>query len=130
MSLISRKHNLSQSVGTNLDIIAILMENSDFLTFYHIYMKDPVNIKVAVLFLKLYEEIQKRFPKITKEEKLALLQRMICTNKYRDKLRETIQTFFCGNASLSLEDARSSDTNQNKNEQHILPINQLESNSL
>lgn len=63
--------------GGNLKIIADLMENDQFREFYVENFRTLSDVKIVVLFFKMYERIEQLNPDLTKYEKISLLNKII-----------------------------------------------------
>lgn len=69
--------------GGNLRMIADLMENNEFREFYDKNFNNVSDVKIVVLFLKMYERIEQLNPELTKYEKISLLNKIICNSQTR-----------------------------------------------
>lgn len=63
--------------GGNLKMIVDLMENKQFREFYDENFKSLSDVKIVVLFLKMYERLEELNPNLTKYEKISLLSKII-----------------------------------------------------
>jgi hypothetical protein len=82
----------------------IIMENNDFRVFYENYFKDFSDIKVVILYMKLYETIKKEYKdkynyEIENEMIVFLLRELINEKSSRKYIFESFQNYIEGKNS-------------------------------
>ena len=84
--------------------IANLMEHPEFREFYNTHFTDWYDIKTIVMFLKLYEEIEKRSSiSLSGYQKIDILDRLIKNEEIRHKIcKESLDS---SNHTLSLSNS-------------------------
>ena len=71
----------------NYKAIANLMEHPEFRQFYNKYLSDSHNIKTIIMFLKLYEEIEKySLTPLTGYQKIYILDKIMKNSELRRKI--------------------------------------------
>lgn len=67
--------------------LANLMEHPEFREFYNEYMKDLEDAKVVLMFMKLYDEIEKHATTpLTPFEKISIMKNIIDNGETRHRL--------------------------------------------
>ena len=75
----------------NYRIIANLMEHPEFRQFYNKHFSNWEDVKTSIMFLKLYEEIEKlSLTPLNGYQKLDILNRIINTGELRQKVCQEI----------------------------------------
>ena len=75
------KHN------ENYKNIANVMEHPEFRKFLKLYFSDPDKIKFILLFLNLYEDIERNSPiELNGYQKIAILDKLIKNSDFRQQL--------------------------------------------
>ena len=76
----------------NYRVIANVMEHPEFRYFYNKYFSTKIDIKTTILFLKLYEKIEKDAPvELNGYQKISILDKIINDSK----IRQEISINFC-----------------------------------
>lgn len=65
------------SENKNLRTLVNLLEHPEFASFVHNNTQDWTDVKTIVLYIKIYQMIEKRFPNISPYKKLAILKKII-----------------------------------------------------
>lgn len=85
----------------NYRYIANFMENPDFRQFYNNNFSNWIDVKNIVMFLKLYEEIEKRsVTPLTSYEKLDILDKIIKNGEMRKKVCQEITEWSKGENNI------------------------------
>ena len=82
--------------------IVNLMEHPEFRKLFKAHFFDWNNIKVMVMFMKLYEHIEKSTIKLNGYQKLYLLDKIMKTRHIRQQLVTEIQTWTNENSNKLL----------------------------
>ncbi len=84
--------------------LANFMEHPEFREFYDIYMKDWNSVKLIMLFMKTYEEIEKQFKNtISPYQKISILKDIFDNSEMRQKLCQSIISAEKENESVSTQ---------------------------
>lgn len=75
--------------NTNYQMIALFMEHPEFRKFYDTYIQDPLSLQTMLLFMKVYESVEKTCkPNLTPYEKLAIVHEIFNRPNLRRKAVE------------------------------------------
>lgn len=87
--------------NTKQDMRAIsrIMEDPDFMSSYNKHFNDWFDVKIFVMFMKVYGEISKKYPNLTGNQKLAILSDIIDDAPTR-KLVCDMMSKFAGETNL------------------------------
>lgn len=66
--------------------IAVMMEHPEFRDFYDKYLSKPSNRDIIIIFLNVYEMIDKTSPELTAYQKIAILDCLVKNKDTRPKL--------------------------------------------
>lgn len=90
------KHN------SNYHSLANVMEHPEFRVFFDKYFKDVDSIKTIIMFMKIYENVEKITPvKLTGYQKIAILDKIVKDRELRKELVQNTVKFY-KNESLLL----------------------------
>lgn len=78
--------------------IATVMEHPEFRDFYNRYISDNLSVKTMIMFLKIYEEIEKN-GQFTPYEKIALVHKVIQDKKMREWITKYMLEWFNDSSS-------------------------------
>lgn len=68
--------------------VATLMEHPEFRKFHNKYLNNWTDARTILMFLKLYETIERKNPKLTPYEKISILHEVMKDGKLRQKAVE------------------------------------------
>ena len=77
--------NLCETNDTYSKIV-VMMEHPEFRDFYDKYLSKPSNRDIIIIFLNIYEMIDKTSPELTAHQKIAILDCLIKNKDTRPKL--------------------------------------------
>lgn len=78
----------------NYQRLATIMEHPEFRNFYDIYMKDPLSLQTMIMFMKVYESVEKNCnPDLTPYQKLAVVHEIFNRSNLRRKVVEGIMSW-------------------------------------
>lgn len=78
-------------INKNYRNIATVMEDPEFRNFYTKYMDDLVSIRTIMMFLKLYEKIEKKSKiQLTPYQKIFVLDQIMRNGKIRENMAKYI----------------------------------------
>ena len=80
--------------------LATVMEHPEFRNFFDSYMKDIEDAKLTIMFMKLYEAIEKRSNvELTPYQKIAIMKEMMDDREFRRSM------VFSDNTLLAIKDS-------------------------
>ncbi len=90
--------------NTFLNQLHTVMQDDNFRPFYDKYFKDSTDIKIVILYLKLYETIEKEYKErngtqIDGDLLILLVQQLMTDNKTRKFIMNEFSNFFDSNTS-------------------------------
>lgn len=93
------------SSNNHLRKLANIMEHPEFRDFYNEYMQDWDKLKLVIMFMKIYEAIEKHSKiELTPYQKVSILKEMIDNKETREKICQGISNWIkeSENKKLSL----------------------------
>lgn len=91
--------------------LANVMEHPEFREFFDEYMKDWDSTKTILMFMKMYEAIEKHSDiELKPYQKIAVVEEMISDEKLRQQVCLGINNWISGSKSLSQDDMNHNDT--------------------
>ena len=75
----------------NFKLLADIMENRKFREFYNLYLTDIDNVKIALIFMKLYEAVEKNSKvKLTPYQKISIIKDLFENKNLRMRICKNI----------------------------------------
>jgi hypothetical protein len=91
MDKINKKGIVLYRKNKNFKMLADIMENKKFREFYNLYLKDIDNIKLALLFMKLYESVEKNSKvRLTPYQKISIVKDIFENRELRSQICHSI----------------------------------------
>jgi hypothetical protein len=91
MDKINKKGIVLYRKNKNFKMLVDIMENKKFREFYNLYLKDVDNIKLALLFMKLYETVEKNSKvKLTPYQKISIVKDIFENRELRSQICQNI----------------------------------------
>lgn len=98
-----KKGKILYNRNENYKAIANLMEHPEFREFYNKHFTDWYDVKTIVMFLKLYEEIEKRSSvPLNGYQKLHILDKIINTSELRSIICQNVEKSEKANDAIEL----------------------------
>jgi len=70
----------------NYQNLALFMEHPEFRKFYDTYVKDPLSLQTMLMFMKVYDSVEKKLPQdSTPFQKIAIVHEIFSRPKLRQK---------------------------------------------
>lgn len=92
------------ATNENYRRLATVMEHPEFRQFYELYMNDWDTAKTVIMFMKIYEAIEKRSSvELTPFQKLAIVQDVIEHSETRQKVCQGMKDWMEQNKNLISE---------------------------